>query len=83
MLMGSGRLRNDIDAGQYINDLALTLYLTVLPITAEIAAMSQQDFFTHKDPADRLIAATAICHNAPFISADRKLHEIKRLNVIW
>ena len=83
MLMGSGRLRNDIDAGQYINDLALTLSLTVLPITVEIAAMSQQDFFTHKDPADRLIAATAICHNAPLISADRKLHDIKRLNVIW
>ncbi|MEE1557407.1 MAG: PIN domain-containing protein, partial [Alphaproteobacteria bacterium] len=34
------------------------------------------------DPADRLIAATAICHNAPLISSDGKLSNIKRLNVI-
>ena len=83
MLFRGGRLRGDVDVGQYINDLSLTLSLTVLPITAEIAAMSQADFFTHKDPADRLIAATAICHNAPLISSDSKLQDIKRLNVIW
>jgi len=83
MLFRGGRLRGDVDVAQYINDLSLTLSLTVLPITAEIAALSQADFFTHKDPADRLIAATAMCHNAPLISSDSKLQGIKRLNVIW
>ena len=83
MLIGSGRLRGDVDPGQYINDLTLALSLTVLPINAEIAALSQQEFFNHKDPADRIIAATAICHNAPLISADRKLNNIKGLRVIW
>jgi PIN domain nuclease of toxin-antitoxin system len=82
-LMRSGRLRNDIDASQYINDLSLTLSLTVLPITAEIAALSQADFFTHKDPADRLIAATAIHHGAPLITSDRKLKGVEGLNVVW
>jgi|TARA_B100000959_G_scaffold273475_1_gene324063 PIN domain nuclease of toxin-antitoxin system len=75
-------LRSDVDAGQYTNDLSLTLSLTVLPISAEIAGLSQTDFSHHKDPADRLIAATAICHNAPLISSDGKLSNIKRLNVI-
>lgn len=83
MLFRGGRLRGDVDVAQYINDLSLTLSLTVLPITAEIAALSQADFFTHKDPADRLIAATAICHNAPLISSDSKLRDVKQLNVIW
>ncbi len=83
MLIGSGRLRKDVDPALYINDLTLALSLTVLPISAEIAALSQQDLFDHKDPADRIIGATAICHNAPLISADRKLRDIRRLNVIW
>ena len=83
MLMHSGRLRNDISPVQYMTDLCLALSLTVLPITPEIASLSQQDFFKHKDPADRLIAATAIHHNAPLITADKKLKKLEPLTVIW
>ena len=83
MLIHSGRLRDDISPVQYMSDLCLALSLTVLPITPEIASLSQGDFFLHKDPADRLIAATAIHHNAPLITADKKLRELKPLSVIW
>ena len=83
MLMHSGRLRDDISSTQYMNDLRLVLSLTVLPITPEIATLSQQDFFNHNDPADRLIAATAIHHKAPLISADKKLKNIESLTLIW
>ena len=83
MLMRAGRLRNDIPADRYMNDLALILSLTVIPITPEIAFLSQQDFFVHKDPTDRIIAATALFHKAPLITADVKLQVIKQLTVIW
>ena len=83
MLIHSGRLRDDVTSAQYMSDLCLALSLTVLPITPEIASLSQEDFFLHKDPADRLIAATAIYHNAPLITADKKLREVKQLSVIW
>ena len=83
MLIHFGRLRDDISPVQYMSDLRLALSLTVLPITPEIASLSQRNFFLHKDPADRLIAATAIHHNAPLITADKKLREVKQLNVIW
>jgi len=83
MLIQCGRLRKDISPDQYMNDLILVLSLTVLAITPEIAQLSQQDFFTHKDPADRLIAATALFHNAPLITADKKLQQVKPLTVIW
>ena len=83
MLMHSEKLRNDISSTQYMNDLRLVLSLTVLPITPEIASLSQQDFFNHNDPADRLIAATAIHYNAPLISSDRELKNIESLTVIW
>lgn len=83
MLIHSGRLRDDISPVQYMADLCLALSLTVLPITPEIASLSQGDFFHHKDPADRLIAATAIYHNAPLITADNKLKSLEPLTVIW
>jgi len=83
MLISSGRLRNDISSSQYMNDLKLVLSLSVLPITPEIAELSQQKIFSHKDPADRLIAATAIHHNAPLVSADKKLKNVESLTVIW
>lgn len=80
--MRAGRLRNNIPAAQYMNDLALVLSLAVLPITPEITMLSQQNFFLHKDPADRLIAATAIYHKAPLISADEKLQTVEPWTVI-
>ena len=83
MLFESGRLRNDIPAEQYMNDIILTMSLTVLPVTPEIATLSQQDIFIHKDPADRLIASTAIINKVPLISADTKLQNINELSIIW
>ena len=83
MLSAAGRIRNDISIPGYLNDLIKVLYLKILPITPEIAALSQADFFTHKDPADRIIAATAIHHRAPLITADKRLHEVERLVTIW
>lgn len=83
MLFKAGRLRNDVPAEQYMNDIILTLSLKVLPVTPEIAVLSQQDIFIHKDPADRLIASTAMIHKAPLISADSKLQNIEALEIIW
>ena len=83
MLFKAGRLRNDISGTQYMNDILLTMSLNVLPITAEIAMLSQQDIFIHKDPADRLIASTAIVHKVPLITADAKLVNIQALDIIW
>ena len=83
MLFRAGRLRNDVPAAQYMNDIILTMSLSVLPITPEIATLSQQELFIHKDPADRLIASTAVVNKAPLISADSKLLNIKPLEIIW
>ncbi len=76
-------ISDDISPVQYMTDLSLVLSLTILPVTPEIASLSQEEFFLHKDPADRLIAATAIHHNAPLITADKKLRELNALTVIW
>ena len=83
MLFKAGRLRDDVPAEQYMNDIILAMTLNVLPVTPQIATLSQQGLFIHKDPADRLIASTAIVNNAPLISADTKLQNIDALSIIW
>ncbi len=67
----------------YLRRLLEALRLEVLPITAEIALLSRGPQFRHGDPADRLIAATALQGRRPLISADEKLRAIPELETIW
>jgi PIN domain nuclease of toxin-antitoxin system len=54
------------------------------PITPEIAALAVQlpaDF--PKDPADRLIAATAMVGGAPLVTADERIRQARVVQTIW
>lgn len=85
MLYARGRVNNraGVTSSAYIQDILTGMNIVVLPITAEIAELSQSALFPHGDPADRLIAATALAHHAPLITADQKLRTIPGLRCIW
>lgn len=83
MLIARKRLDPVMDARQFLHDLIAARHVRVLPITAEIAVLSQSDMFSHGDPADRLIAATARLHRAPLITSDAKLRKLKEVATIW
>jgi PIN domain nuclease of toxin-antitoxin system len=85
MLYARGRLNNrsGVSSRAYIQDILAGMNMAVLPITAEIAELSQSAAFIHGDPADRLIAATALAHHAPLVTADEKLRGTAGLQCIW
>ena len=83
MLIAHKRLDPAMDARQFLHDLIAARHVRVLPITAEIAVLSQSDMFSHGDPADRLIAATALLHRAPLITSDARLRKLKEVATIW
>jgi len=83
MLIAKGRLAVSGDAAQFIDDLIQARALRVLPITPRIAVLAQSDDFKQGDPADRVIAATAIAHGAHLVSADAQLRRVPALRVIW
>ena len=57
--------------------------LAVLPITARIAAEGVQlDAGFHKDPADRIIVATARCHALRLATADDRIHRWGKVPLI-
>ena len=67
----------------YVEDIVESLDLSILQITPAIAALAESGIVVHGDPADRLIAATAIAHRAPLITADEKLRATPGLHCIW
>jgi PIN domain nuclease of toxin-antitoxin system len=70
-------------AWRFLDDVIAARHVRVLPITAEIAVLSQSDLFSDGDPADRLIAATALLHRAPLIASDARLRKLKEVTTIW
>jgi PIN domain nuclease of toxin-antitoxin system len=71
MLMSKKRLEVETDAVSFIETAIAALVIQVLPVTPQIAGLSVSlPGVTHLDPADRIIAATAVCHQAVLLTAD-------------
>ena len=84
MLASKGRLDPGTDSQRFINLVLAARNIKVLPITPEIAARSAQaDFCPHGDPADRIIAASAILHKSKLATSDQKLATVSGLHIVW
>jgi PIN domain nuclease of toxin-antitoxin system len=65
-------------------DLSLQLsFATVLPVDGSVAREAARLPDIHRDPADRLILATARLHDLDVISADRRLSDYPGVRDIW
>jgi PIN domain nuclease of toxin-antitoxin system len=70
-------------------DLWLRAALTdieVLPVTPDIALRAAFLDWTHRDPCDRHIVATAAEHKLPLLTIDGKIHSlsgVRGLKIIW
>jgi PIN domain nuclease of toxin-antitoxin system len=57
---------------------------TVLPITAAVAAATIRLPASYpRDPADRIIGATALVHGATLITADERIRKAKAVRTVW
>jgi PIN domain nuclease of toxin-antitoxin system len=83
MLIAKGRVIAGTDAASFIEAAIQSRGVRVLPITAEIASLAQSEEFMHGDPADRIIAATALSEGAELVSADARLRKLRSLKVLW
>jgi PIN domain nuclease of toxin-antitoxin system len=64
-------------------DFAAEGGLTVAPLTAEVAILAGSLDWPHRDPFDRLLAATALVNGWPLISADPVFDSLTRLRRVW
>lgn len=81
-LSSRGQIRLTPDPETHLSEIERRF--VVLPITASVAlqAFELPPSFP-KDPADRIIAATALIEDIPLITADREIRKSKAVPTIW
>ena len=74
MLVERQRLTLDLDALPWLRRLLGYPNVALLPLTPEIAvrAYTLPEPF-HRDPADRLLVATALEHSGPLVTSDARI----------
>lgn len=83
MLAAKGRLSLPTSPGQFLTLALEARRIRVAPITPEIAEISCGDRFHHADPADRIIAATGLALEAPIVTCDARLRDVRGLKTVW
>ncbi|MDR7946681.1 twitching motility protein PilT [Achromobacter insolitus] len=84
MLAKAGRLALTLDAGAWLDTVAEVPAIRFVPVDVRISVQSVDlpgEF--HKDPADRIIVATARHYSVPLISADLKIRDYPHVQTIW
>jgi len=84
MLMQKGRLLVDTGYLQFIKLVFDSNKYFLRGISPEIAELSTQLFKgTNKDPADRIIAATAIFNDTELVTCDKTMRRSKKVQTVW
>ena len=84
MLIERGRVALSMDVAQWLSNLASIEAVRFVPVDNEIAVKSTElpgEF--HRDPADRIIVATARKFAAPLVTADEKIRAYAHVRTIW
>lgn len=84
MLIHKKRLVLDVDYLKFIGLVFDSNQYILKGITPEAADLSAKLFAEDiKDPADRIIAATATAEKAKLVTADKKLRLSSKIHTIW
>jgi len=84
LLVERGRLRLALDVRDWVCRCEALPFLTFVPLSNAIAVESVRlPDFPHVDPADRIIAATALSLGAVLVTKDDKLRNYPHVKTIW
>ena len=83
-LVRRGRLALEVPGEQWISALPALPQLRFEPVSAELARLAGSlNEEMPGDPADRIIAATAMSLGMKLITADERLRGVQRLQTVW
>ena len=84
MMAKWGRIRLRVSAQKWLDNAIYETGITVLQLTPRIALESCNlpgNF--HKDPPDRIVAATARIHNTRLITKDKNIIDYSNAKTVW
>lgn len=84
MLVKKGRLKLKIDIDTWLGKVEELPFLEFVPVDNTIAAKSVTlPKWTHKDPADRMIVATALQNGSTLLTSDERIRNYLQEQSIW
>lgn len=83
MLAERKRIDLTMDALQWLNRLFRLSSVLLIPINPDIAVLAASLSDPIRDPADRLIVATALHERAPLVTRDGRIRESGVVQTIW
>lgn len=84
MLVARGRVALSMDVGQWLSVVSQVEAVSFVPVDNDIAVKSIElpgEF--HKDPADRIIVATARKLGAPLVTVDDRIRSYPHVRTLW
>jgi len=84
VLVAKGRIALSMDVEAWLKVVQEIESVKFMPVDNEVAVKSVElpgEF--HKDPADRMIVATARMLAAPLVTADEKIRAYQHVKTIW
>lgn len=84
LLVKKNRVKVEMSMNDWLRGVEGLEFVTVVPVSATIAVESVNlpgEF--HKDPADRMIVATARQLGAKLVTKDKKILEYKHVQTVW
>lgn len=84
LLVERGRLHLTLDVDAWLSLCEAAPELRFVPLDPRVALRAVRlPGFEHRDPADRMIVATALHLGATLVTADRRLREYGPLETLW
>ena len=84
LLVNKGRIAFSTDVKSWLDLVESIETFRFIPIDRDIATLAASlpgEF--HKDPADRMIVATALKFGMPLVSADEKIRSYPHVRSVW
>jgi len=79
--------RGKLDLGLPIAEFARRIeksgIIELLPVTTAVWLRSLELPWDHRDPADRVIVATALWQDVPLLTADAEIHRFQGISCVW
>lgn len=84
LLIKNRRIGFFIDSDSWLEKVESLPFVKFVPVDNKIAILSVNlPDFSHKDPADRIIIATALQLGATLITSDKKILKYKKVQSLW
>jgi PIN domain nuclease of toxin-antitoxin system len=78
-----GKLDLGIPIEEFARRVEKSAIVELLPVNTATWLRSLELAWDHRDPADRVIVATALLHGVPLVTADPEIHRFSGVTCIW